>query len=57
MKYAFEMGSGGMTYTPSLVKIVSGIQKWMGRYIDRQTAWRLHKPTFIFFKIRKVGKK
>jgi hypothetical protein len=27
MKYAVEMGSGAMIYTPSFMKIVSGIQK------------------------------
>jgi hypothetical protein len=29
MKYAAEMGSGAMIYIPSLIKIVSGIQKLM----------------------------
>jgi hypothetical protein len=27
MKYAVEMASGGMTYTPSFIEIGSGIQK------------------------------
>jgi hypothetical protein len=27
MKYGVEMGSGGMTYIPSFMKIGSGIQK------------------------------
>jgi hypothetical protein len=27
MKYAVEMGSGAMTYIPSLIKIGSGIQQ------------------------------
>jgi hypothetical protein len=27
MKYAVEMGSGGMTYIPTFIKIGSGIQK------------------------------
>jgi hypothetical protein len=30
MKYAFEVGSGVMTYIPSLIKIGSGIQKLIG---------------------------
>jgi hypothetical protein len=30
MKYALEMGSGGMTYTPSFIKIGSGIPKLTG---------------------------
>jgi hypothetical protein len=30
MKYAVEMGSGAMIYTPSLIKIGSGIQKLIG---------------------------
>jgi hypothetical protein len=30
MKYAVEMGSGAMLYTPSFIKIGSGIQKLMG---------------------------
>jgi hypothetical protein len=30
MKYAVEMGSGAMTYIPSLIKIYSGIQKMKG---------------------------
>jgi hypothetical protein len=35
MKYANEMGSGVMTYIPSLIKIGSGIQKLIGG--DSQT--------------------
>jgi hypothetical protein len=30
MKYAVEMGSGGMTYIPSFIKIGSGIQTLIG---------------------------
>jgi hypothetical protein len=30
MKYAVEMGSGAMMYIPSFIKIVSGIQKFIG---------------------------
>jgi hypothetical protein len=45
MKYAVEMGSGAML---SFIKTGSGIQKLTGE--DTQTAWRSHKPTFIFSK-------
>jgi hypothetical protein len=57
MKYAVEMSSGAMTYIPSLIKILSGIQKLMGRgeLTDTRTAWGSHKPTFfLFFKIKNV---
>jgi hypothetical protein len=39
MKYAVEMGSGVMTYIPSLMRIGSGIEKLMGEgeFIDTQT--------------------
>jgi hypothetical protein len=30
MKYAVEMGSGDMTYIPSLIKIGSAVRKLMG---------------------------
>jgi hypothetical protein len=30
MKYAVEMGSGGMIYIPSFINIDSGIQKLIG---------------------------
>jgi hypothetical protein len=51
MKYASEMGSGAMIYIPSFIRIGSGIQKLIGArgFKDTQTAWRSHKPTFIFF--------
>jgi hypothetical protein len=38
MNYAVEMGSGGMIYIPSFMKIGSGIQKlieWNHRHTDR----------------------
>jgi hypothetical protein len=38
MKYAVEM-----IYIPNFVKIDSGSQKQIGG-IQRQTAWRSHKP-------------
>jgi hypothetical protein len=46
MKYAVEMGSGAMIYILSFIKIGSGIQKLI--LGDTQTAWRCHKPTFMF---------
>jgi hypothetical protein len=40
MKYPVKMGSGGMIYIPSFIKIGSAIQKLIGR-IHRQT-YRQH---------------
>jgi hypothetical protein len=37
MKYAVEMGSGGMIYIPSFRKIDSGVDRG-GGYTDTQTA-------------------
>jgi hypothetical protein len=55
MKYVVMMGSRVMIYIPSLIKVGSGIQKLTRvAFTDTQTAWRSYKPTFIFFKIRKV---
>jgi hypothetical protein len=51
---AVEMGSGAVMYIPSFTKIGSGIQKLIG-VGDTQTAWLSHKPTFIFFEIKKGG--
>jgi hypothetical protein len=31
MKYVVEMGSGTVIYIPSFIKIVSGIQKFIGK--------------------------
>jgi hypothetical protein len=39
MKYAVEMGSGAMTYKPSLIKIGSVSQKLMWGDSDTQTRW------------------
>jgi hypothetical protein len=50
MKYAVEMGSGAMICIPSFIKNGSGIEKLTGRgggFTGTQTAWRLHKTTFI----------
>jgi hypothetical protein len=46
MKYAVEMGSGAMMHIPSLIKIGSGIQKWI---------WGIpiHKAYFNFFQNKK----
>jgi hypothetical protein len=53
MKYDIEMVSGAMIYIPTFINIVSGIQKlirgWGFTNTQKQTAWRSHKPTFIFF--------
>jgi hypothetical protein len=52
MKYAFEVGSGAMTYMRSFIKTGSGIQSLKGegiqRHVDIQTAWRSHKADSIF---------
>jgi hypothetical protein len=55
MIYSVEMGSGAMIHTRSFTKIGSGFLKLIGeihRHTDmhthRYTAWRSHKPTFIF---------
>jgi hypothetical protein len=48
MKFAVEMGSVAMMYIQNFIKIVSAIQKLIVG-IHRETAWRSHKPTFIFF--------
>jgi hypothetical protein len=53
MKYAVQMGPGAMIYIPGFIKIGLAIQKLMGW--GEHKAWRSHKPTIIFFKIRKVG--
>jgi hypothetical protein len=48
MKYAVEMGSSVVVYIPSLIKIGSGIQKFMGgggELTYTHTAYRSHKPT------------
>jgi hypothetical protein len=42
MKYAIEMGLGAMIYTPSFIKIDSGIQKLIGgirRHTDSMMIW------------------
>jgi hypothetical protein len=53
------MGSGGMIYIPSFIKIDSGVQRLLGaagmntsRHADIQihTARKCHKPTFNFSK-------
>jgi hypothetical protein len=48
MRYAVEMGSGAMIYIPSFTETGSAIQKLKGGFTYTQTAWRLHKPNFIF---------
>jgi hypothetical protein len=55
MKYGVEIGSGVMTYTPSLIKIGSGIQKLIGRDSQTDSMVTSQAYFFFFFKIRKVG--
>jgi hypothetical protein len=67
MNCAFEIASGGMTYTPSFITIGSGVQILLGEiciqtrgahthtHTQIQTARLSHKPTFIFSTIREVG--
>jgi hypothetical protein len=50
MKCAVQMGSGVMIYIPSFIKMGSDLQKLMEWDTNSQTASRLHKPTFTFFK-------
>jgi hypothetical protein len=39
MKYAVEMGSGAMIYTPGFIKIGSDIQMLIRGFTDIQSAW------------------
>jgi hypothetical protein len=55
MKYGVEMSSGAMIYRPSFINTGSAIQKLIAGYTDMQRQWKLHKPTFIYFKISKVA--
>jgi hypothetical protein len=43
MKYAVEMGSGSITYIPSLLKTGSGILKLI-EGVHRHTVWISHEP-------------
>jgi hypothetical protein len=38
MNYAADLGTDAMMYIPSLIKIGSGIQKFMGGYTNTQIA-------------------
>jgi hypothetical protein len=54
------MGSGGMIYVPSFIKIGSGIQKLIAGYTYRHMYTHtdrkvISKAYFYFFKRRKVG--
>jgi hypothetical protein len=57
MKYAVKMGSDAMIYIPSIIKIGSGIRKFVGGYNDTQNL-RQHGDSisllFFFFRIMKV---
>jgi hypothetical protein len=46
MKYAVDMGSGAMIYTPSYIQIGSGIQKLIGG-IHRQHGDRISLISFF----------
>jgi hypothetical protein len=49
MKSAVEMGSGAIIYLPDWFRN-SEVNR-----VDSQTAWRSHKPNYIFlFKLRNV---
>jgi hypothetical protein len=59
MKYAVEMGSGTMIFTPSFIKIGSDIQKLMGggdSQAQRQHVDHISLLPF-FFKRREVGQR
>jgi hypothetical protein len=45
IKYAIEMESGVMIYTPSFINTGLAIQTLRG---EGYTAWTSHKPTFMF---------
>jgi hypothetical protein len=49
MKYAVMADSVAMICIPSFIKICSGFQKFITWVLQTQTAWRSHKPTFIFY--------
>jgi hypothetical protein len=53
MKYAVEIGSGGMIYIPNFIVIGSGIQKLIGG-IHRHTGSKVISYAYFYlFKIRK----
>jgi hypothetical protein len=49
MKYAIEMGSGAMIYIPNLIKIVSGIQNFVGEHTDTHTEHGVVTSLLLFF--------
>jgi hypothetical protein len=57
MKYAAEMGSGGMVYIPSFIKIGSDIQTLLGGSTNIQTHRQRGDCLDLvsFFKIRKLS--
>jgi hypothetical protein len=54
MKYSVEMASGALIYIPNFIRIVLSIQKLIRADTQAHRAWRSHKPTFLFFKIKEV---
>jgi hypothetical protein len=58
MKYVVKMGSGAMVYTPSSMKIGSGIEKLLGgTHTDTQTHRQQGDPRniLLFFQNKEIG--
>jgi hypothetical protein len=56
MEYTIEMGSGGMIYIPSFIKIGSGIQKLVGTGDSNTHGQHGDRIRLLsFLRIRKVG--
>jgi hypothetical protein len=56
MKYAVEIGSGGMTYIPSFINTGSGIQKLIVGIHTHTHRTVISFACFDFLKMRKVTK-
>jgi hypothetical protein len=50
MKFAVEMGSGGMLYVPSFIRVGPGIQMLVGGFTDTQQGEILRLPFQNFSK-------
>jgi hypothetical protein len=48
MNYAVEMGSGTMIYILSFIRFVQPFKSCRMGYTNTETAWRSHKPKFLF---------
>jgi hypothetical protein len=55
MEYAVKMGSSTMMYIPSFI-YVDSLRHSKVVQVYTQTTGRFHKPTIIFFKIKKMAK-